>query len=188
MADQGLSSEGRANPKGRNLLFGQIFLKVAWKWRKLGRRKQFVYVDPPLRIIIRRSQPFKKGHYFLLHSILEIVSLGWEGWKVGAHFGSATETWWFEAFQKHNIIKLLCSNYDRKIYPSKNRNKCHSQVLQFDHSLSLDKEWCSTVNETVHITMLSAVTPTWRVFHIISVLPHIHVFTFLAIFLAFIGI
>ena len=44
---------------GANLLFDQIFLKTAWKWRKVG--QNFVYLNLPLQ---------KLNHYVLISFIL----------------------------------------------------------------------------------------------------------------------
>ena len=75
----GISLRRAHQPQGEKPIIWPNFPESWMKMKKIGPGKQFAYVDPPLRIILRRSQPFKKGHYFLLHSIEEIVSLTWEG-------------------------------------------------------------------------------------------------------------
>ena len=45
------SAPGRCQPRrGANLLFGEIYPKAAWKWRKLY-REWVDYVDPPLHLL-----------------------------------------------------------------------------------------------------------------------------------------
>ena len=70
-----------ANPKGGfNLFFGQIFLKTAWKWRKLDRDRErgytFEFVNVDLTLIMQH-EGVKKVMQRSLSATL------WERWKDG---------------------------------------------------------------------------------------------------------
>ena len=83
--------------------------------KKIGPGGEFAGL--PLRIVLRGGSNYLKTTAWTIS--FPGWGVGWEGGWRERPLGSATETWWFEAFQRHNIIKLLCSNYDRKIYQSK---------------------------------------------------------------------
>ena len=64
VADPGFPRGGGANPKGggANLLFGQLFLKTAWKWRNFGPGGARV-PRAPLRSATNYTCSDKKEHF-----------------------------------------------------------------------------------------------------------------------------
>ena len=94
--------------------------------------------------------------------------------------------WKMSISQKNNSLKFLFHNiYLTLPFLDNTTSEANLQLQMMNLWKKLflfhyrkTKECRSTViDETLYLTMLSAVTPTQWVFYIISVLPHIHIFT-----------